>query len=166
MIFSFTLRLTTHYQVLPQHPFILTSKYLLYLSLLFNFHYISCPSPNQSLISVLFYLCFGFCLQVFYLLVTFNTYPKDIFPRCKFVQGIPLLSQAYCLMVKVKTYLEMDKDFCFFNKCCVLMHMYEIQRNGVDNLTCKAEIDIQMQRINVLMLTGGRREWDELGYWN
>lgn len=44
--------------------------------------------------------------------------------------------------------------------------MCEIQRNGVDNLTCKAEIETQMYTANVWMLKGGHREWDELGGWD
>ena len=42
---------------------------------------------------------------------------------------------------------------------------YEIQKNGTDELTCKAETDTQMYRMN-LWIPRGRGEWDELGDWN
>ena len=38
-------------------------------------------------------------------------------------------------------------------------------RNGTDELTCKAETDTQMYRMN-LWIPRGRGEWDELGDWN
>ena len=32
------------------------------------------------------------------------------------------------------------------NKYCILMHVCGIQKNGIDNLICKAETDTQMQK--------------------
>ena len=37
------------------------------------------------------------------------------------------------------------------NKYCILMHVCGIQKNGIDNLICKAETDTQMQKTNVRM---------------
>ena len=47
----------------------------------------------------------------------------------------------------------------------MLMNICEIQKNGTDELICKAEIETQMQKTNIWTLRrkGG---WDELGNWN
>ena len=51
------------------------------------------------------------------------------------------------------------------NKYSVLTHICEIQKNGTDELICKAEIESQMQKTN-LGYQGGEGEWDELGDWD
>ena len=51
------------------------------------------------------------------------------------------------------------------NKYCILMHICGIQRNGIDELVCKAEIETQMQRTNV-WIPRGEGEWDGLGNWD
>ena len=52
------------------------------------------------------------------------------------------------------------------NGHCLLTYICGIQKSGIDDLTCKAEIEIQLQRINILipMREGGR--WDELEHWD
>ena len=58
------------------------------------------------------------------------------------------------------------------NKYRILMHICGIQKNGTDELVCKAEIETQMQRTNVWTPTGkagvGVVGWwcDELGDWD
>ena len=49
------------------------------------------------------------------------------------------------------------------NKYCVISLKYGIQKNGTDELICKAEIESQMWRTNFVIEEG--RGWDELGDW-
>ena len=51
------------------------------------------------------------------------------------------------------------------NKYRILTHIYGIQKDGIDDLICKAEIETQTQRTNVWILRG-KGEWDELGDWD
>ena len=48
----------------------------------------------------------------------------------------------------------------------MLMHTYGIQKNGTDDLICKAEIETQMQRPNVWTPKGNCVGWDELRDWD
>ena len=59
------------------------------------------------------------------------------------------------------------------NKYRILTHICGIQKNGTDELVCKAEIETQMQRTNVWTPRGesgggggGGGGWDELGDWD
>ena len=53
------------------------------------------------------------------------------------------------------------------NKYRVLMHTCETQKNGTDELVCKAEIETQIQRTNVWTSSGeGGGGCDELGDWD
>ena len=57
------------------------------------------------------------------------------------------------------------------NKYRILMHICGTQKNGTDELVCRAEIEIQMQRTNVWTPRGesggGWGLWcAELGDWN
>ena len=56
------------------------------------------------------------------------------------------------------------------NQYCILMHICGIQKNGTDELICKAERETQMQRTNVWTPSGesggGWWWWDELGDWD
>ena len=45
-------------------------------------------------------------------------------------------------------------------------HICGIQKNGVDDLICKAEIETQTQRTNVWTPSGERGGWDEMGAWD
>ena len=40
------------------------------------------------------------------------------------------------------------------NKYCILTYICGIQKNGTDELVCKAEIETQMQRTNIWTLGG------------
>ena len=51
------------------------------------------------------------------------------------------------------------------NKLCILTHIHRIQKNGIADLICEAEIDTQTQRTNVWTPVG-ERGWDGLGYWD
>ena len=56
------------------------------------------------------------------------------------------------------------------NKYHILTHVCGIQKNGTDELVCKAEIETQMQRTNIWTPRGesgvvGWWWWDELGDW-
>ena len=57
------------------------------------------------------------------------------------------------------------------NKYRILTHICGIQKNGTDELVCKAEIETQMQRTNI-WTQGGKAGWglwwwwDELGEWD
>ena len=42
------------------------------------------------------------------------------------------------------------------NRYCILMHICGIQKNGIDDLICKAEIETQMQRTNIWIPRGKR----------
>ena len=48
------------------------------------------------------------------------------------------------------------------NKYHILMHICALQKNGTDELICKAEIATQMQRTNV-WTKKGKGVWDDLG---
>ena len=41
-------------------------------------------------------------------------------------------------------------------KYCILMHIYRIQKNAIDELVCKAEIETQTERTNI---------WTPRGKW-
>ena len=45
------------------------------------------------------------------------------------------------------------------NKYRILTYICRIQKNGTDELVCKAEIETQMQRTNVWTPRGGERGW-------
>ena len=51
------------------------------------------------------------------------------------------------------------------NKYRILTHKYGIQKNGTDELICKAEIESQMQKTSY-GYQGGKGGWDELGDWD
>ena len=49
----------------------------------------------------------------------------------------------------------------------MLMHMYEIQKNGTDEPICEAGIETQIQKMGMCMGLGkGGKGWDELGEWH
>ena len=50
------------------------------------------------------------------------------------------------------------------NKYRALMHICGIQKNGIDDHTCKAEIETEVE--NKCMDTKGERRWEELGGWD
>ena len=52
------------------------------------------------------------------------------------------------------------------NKYRILKHIFGIQKDGTDELVCKAEIETQTQRTNVWVARGKREWWDELGDWD
>ena len=52
------------------------------------------------------------------------------------------------------------------NKYCILSHICGIQKNGIDDLNCQAEIETQMQRTNVWTPRGKGVGWEELGDWD
>ena len=45
------------------------------------------------------------------------------------------------------------------------MHIRGIQKNVTDEPICRAEIEMQTQRMD-LWTWGAREEWDELGDWD
>ena len=51
------------------------------------------------------------------------------------------------------------------NKHCKLMHIYEIQKNGIDGLTCKTEIYADVEK-KCVDSKRGKEVWGELGDWN
>ena len=51
------------------------------------------------------------------------------------------------------------------NKYHILTHICGIQKNGIDDLICKAEIETQTQRTNV-WIPRGEGGWEELGNWD
>ena len=52
------------------------------------------------------------------------------------------------------------------NEYCILMHMYEIQKEGTDEPVSRAGIETQMWRMNMWLQEPGRRGWDKLGDWD
>ena len=46
------------------------------------------------------------------------------------------------------------------------MHVCEIQKNGINDLICKREIETQTQRTNVQRPSAGSGGWDEFGDWD
>ena len=44
--------------------------------------------------------------------------------------------------------------------------MWNPEKNGIDDLICKAEIETQTQRTNVWMPRGKGLLWEELGDWD
>ena len=46
------------------------------------------------------------------------------------------------------------------NKYCMLMHICGIQKNGIDERICKAEIETQTQRTSVWIARGDGMNWD------
>ena len=52
------------------------------------------------------------------------------------------------------------------NKYCILTHICGIQKNGSDDLICKAELETQTQRTNVWIPRGKGGVWEELGDWD
>ena len=52
------------------------------------------------------------------------------------------------------------------NKYRILTHICGTQKNGTDELVCRAEIKTQMQRTNVQLPRGERGWCDELGDWD
>ena len=51
------------------------------------------------------------------------------------------------------------------NKSCIISLICGIQKNGTDELICKAEIQSQMQKTN-LWLPGDKGGRDKLGNWD
>ena len=51
------------------------------------------------------------------------------------------------------------------NKYHIMLLICGIQKNGTDELICKAEIETQVQRTN-LWTPRGAGWWNELGYWD
>ena len=49
------------------------------------------------------------------------------------------------------------------HKYWILRHICGIQKNGIDDLICKAEIGTQTQRTNVWITKRGKAGWGELG---
>ena len=45
------------------------------------------------------------------------------------------------------------------------MHICGIQKNGINGLICKAEIETQLQRSNI-WIPRGKGVWEELGGWD
>ena len=43
--------------------------------------------------------------------------------------------------------------------------MWNLEKNGIDDLICKAERDTQIQK-QIYGYTGVSREWEELGDWD
>ena len=52
------------------------------------------------------------------------------------------------------------------NKYRILMHICGIEKNGTDELICKAEIETQMYRTHIWTPRGETGGWDELGDWD
>ena len=52
------------------------------------------------------------------------------------------------------------------NKYHILTFICGIQKNGIDDLICKAEIETQTQRTNVWAPRDEVGGWDELGDWD
>ena len=52
------------------------------------------------------------------------------------------------------------------SKYRIIMHICGIQKNGIDDLICEAEIETQMQRTKVWIPRGKGVWWEELGDWD
>ena len=52
------------------------------------------------------------------------------------------------------------------NKYRILKHICGIQKNGIDELICKAEIETQTQSTNVWIPRGKGVGWKKLGNWD
>ena len=69
------------------------------------------------------------------------------------------------LWMDLETVIQSEVSQKEKNKYCILMHICGIQKNGVDDLICKAEIETDVE--NKSMDTkGGKGGWDELGDWD
>ena len=43
------------------------------------------------------------------------------------------------------------------------MHIYQIYKNGIDDLICKTETETEIQRTNIWIPKGEGGKWEELG---
>ena len=67
------------------------------------------------------------------------------------------------MWMDLETVIQSDGSQKEKNKCCILTYICGIQRNGIDDLICEAEIETQMQRTNVWIPREKGGVWDELG---
>ena len=44
--------------------------------------------------------------------------------------------------------------------------MWNLEKNGADDIICKAEMEAQMYTTNLWLPSGGREGWDGLGDWD
>ena len=51
-------------------------------------------------------------------------------------------------------------------KYCIISLICEIQKSGTDELTCRAEVESQMQKTNQWLSRRNRAGWDELVDWD
>ena len=51
------------------------------------------------------------------------------------------------------------------NKYCILMHICRIQKNGIEDLICKAEVETDIEN-KCIDTKGERVGWEELGDWD
>ena len=69
------------------------------------------------------------------------------------------------IWMEVETVIQSEVSQKEKNKYRLLMYICGIQKNGIDDLICKAEIETQMQRTNV-WIPRGKWGWDELVVWD
>ena len=69
------------------------------------------------------------------------------------------------IWMEVETVIQSEVSQKEKNKYRLLMYICGIQKNGIDDLICKAEIETQMQRTNV-WIPRGKWGWDELVDWD
>ena len=70
------------------------------------------------------------------------------------------------MWMDLETVLQSEVSQKEKSKYHILIHICGIQKNGTDELICKAEIELQMQRTNLWLPRGETGGWDELGDWN
>ena len=73
------------------------------------------------------------------------------------------------MWMDLETVIQLEVSQKERNEHRMLMHICGIQKNGTDEPVCKAEIETQMQRINLWTPRGEAGEgwwWDELGDWD
>ena len=75
-------------------------------------------------------------------------------------------NRAICrTWIDLETVIQSEVSQKEKNKYHIISLICRIQKNGIDELICKAEIKTQMERIN-LRIPRGKGGWDELGDWD
>ena len=70
-------------------------------------------------------------------------------------KGMKLGNLQRCGWMDLESVIQSEVSKKKKNKYCTLTHICGIQKNGIDDLICKTEIETQMQRTNV-WIPGGK----------
>ena len=85
-------------------------------------------------------------------------YTMDYYSDIKRNEIVPFVETQMDLETVIQSEVSQKQK----NKYRILTHICGIQKNGIDELICKAEVETQMYRTNV-WIPRGKRGWDESG---